>query len=362
VIFPVWHERMELRRLPAVTLAIALGCLVLQGWIASREDAARACALDVATRAANHWTAHPYLEARPPLDAVVASAAGTVSEAAERPRSQAVVDAEQRELDALADELRAAVDATPTHQWGWIPRRGPSVRLLTYPFVHDGWWHLLSNLWFLLLAGVALEDRWGRLPFLAFYLAAGAFAAVAHGCFASDRSAALVGASGAVAGAMGAFLMLFARARVRFAALLGVRVVTFDAPAWATLPVWSLAELGGALLDRASDTAHGAHVGGFVFGAVIARGLRVAGIDRRLDLAAEKAAVPREDSRIEAALLLEQRGERDQALAMLEGLIKERPGSVHAWEALRDVADRAGDAKRASEAAQKARALLEQMT
>jgi membrane associated rhomboid family serine protease len=351
---------MELRRLPVITLAIVVVCLLVQAWVGSREDAARSRAVEAAAKAATYWAAHSYLEARPPLDGIVLHA-GTAPAAEGALDVQADVQAEQRELDALTAELRQAIGATPSHALGWVPASGASTRLLTYAFVHDGWWHLISNLWFLLLAGLALEDRWGRLPFLSFYLAAGVVAALAHALLAGDRSAALVGASGAVAGAMGAFLVLFARARVRLVALLGFRVWSFDAPSWAMLPLWLLVEVGGALLDRGSDTAHGAHVGGFLFGVVIAGGLRLAGIDRRLDMAVERAAVLEGDPRIEAALVLEKRGRSAEAVAMLEGLVTEKPHSVHAWEALRDVARRGGDEAVAARAEAKARALHEEM-
>jgi hypothetical protein len=190
-------------------------------------------------------------------------------------------------------------------------------------------------MWFLFLCGLALEDRWGRLPFAIFYLVAGVVAAGVHQLATSEPAASLIGSSGAVAGAMGAFLVLFATTKIRFAGFLGFRLGSFEAPAYVMLPLWAVVELLYGLVLGSSGNAHWAHVGGFGLGLVVAGGFRIFGVDRRLDDASERAAVLGSDPRVDAARALVASGEVDQAVALLEGLAKEKPESTHVRDALR---------------------------
>ncbi|MDB4933919.1 MAG: rhomboid family intrarane serine protease [Labilithrix sp.] len=221
---------------------------------------------------------------------------------------------------------------------GYVPERANFAGLFTYMFAHANLWHLAGNMWFLFLCGLSLEDRWGRLAFGIYYVVAGVVAAGVHHLATSDPSASLVGASGAVAGAMGAFLVLFATTKIRFVGFAGIRLVSFAAPAYVMLPLWAVTEMLYGIVFHGSGTAHWAHVGGFAFGAVVAGGFRAFGIDRRLDDAALRAAVLGNDPRVDAARALVAKGEAEQAVALLEGLAKEKPESTHVQEALRDAA------------------------
>jgi membrane associated rhomboid family serine protease len=222
-------------------------------------------------------------------------------------------------------------------QLAYVPKRANFAGLLTYMFAHGDVFHLAGNMWFLFLCGLSLEDRWGRLPFAVYYLVSGVIAAGLHHLATSDPSAALIGASGAVAGAMGAFLVLFATTKIRFAGVVGVRLASFEAPAYVMLPLWAVIEVAYGLLSNAiGGTAHWAHVGGFVFGVLAAGLFRVLGLDRRLDDAAERAAVLGDDPRVDVARALVAKGEASQAVALLEGLAKEKPESTHVQQALRD--------------------------
>ena len=113
---------------------------------------------------------------------------------------------------------------------------------ITHMFVHAGWIHLLGNLFMLLLAGPPIEDRYGRAMFAGFYAIAGLFAAVFYASLASDPTIPMVGASGAIAGVLGAFAVRLWSSQIRFAYffLFGFRPVwgTFEAPAWAMLSLW----------------------------------------------------------------------------------------------------------------------------
>ena len=219
----------------------------------------------------------------------------------------------------------------------YVPARSNFLGLFTYMFAHADVWHLTGNMWFLFLCGLALEDRWGRLAFAAYYVVGGVVAAGVHHLATSDPSAALIGASGAVAAAMGAFLVLFATTKIRFVGFLGLRPSTFSAPAYVMLPLWAAVEVVYGLITSAvGGTAHWAHVGGFVFGVVVAGLFRMLGVDRRLDDAVERAVVLGDDPRVDAARALVAKGEAGQAVVLLEGLAKEKPESTHVQEALRE--------------------------
>ena len=160
----------------------------------------------------------------------------------------------------------------------------PVLSVLTAMFLHGGWLHLLGNMLFLYVFGNNVEDRLGRLRYLAFYLGCGYVATYGFSLFAAGSTAPLVGASGAIAGVLGAYLVLYPRARVwsllTFLFFLPVRL-----PAWLVLGSWFVLQylyFRGASLAAGSGVAYGAHVIGFVVGAVLVLPLR--GTARRAPL------------------------------------------------------------------------------
>jgi membrane associated rhomboid family serine protease len=135
--------------------------------------------------------------------------------------------------------------------------------VLTSMFLHGGWLHVIGNMWFLWIFGDNVEDALGRGRFLAFYLLCGLAAAGAQVLATPDSSIPMVGASGAVAGILGAYLMLYPRARVRSLWILIIFVTFVNVPAWALLGLWFFSQF---LLPLDSGVAWMAHVGGFVAG------------------------------------------------------------------------------------------------
>jgi membrane associated rhomboid family serine protease len=148
----------------------------------------------------------------------------------------------------------------------------PYLSVLESMFLHGGWLHILGNMLFLLIFGNNVEDRMGRLKFLVFYLVCGYVAAYGF-AFANPHSTeTLIGASGAIAGVLGAYLVMFPRARVTslvpFLFFIPLRL-----PAWLVLGGWfalQWAYSSGAGVGAGADVAYVAHVFGFVAGAVIA--------------------------------------------------------------------------------------------
>lgn len=147
-------------------------------------------------------------------------------------------------------------------------RKRPVLSVLTAMFLHGGWLHLLGNMMFLFVFGNNVEDRLGRLGFLAFYLTAGFAATYAFALSAADSVSTLVGASGATAGVLGAYLVLYPRARV-LSLVPFLFFLPFRLPAWLVLGSWFLLQYfysTGRSLTTGSDVAYLAHVAGFAFG------------------------------------------------------------------------------------------------
>lgn len=155
-------------------------------------------------------------------------------------------------------------------------QKSPVLSVLTAMFLHSSWTHLLGNMLFLWIFGNNIEDRLGRLRFLLFYLVCGY--AAGYGFALTDPSSAqpLVGASGAIAGVLGAYLVLYPRVRVwalvPFLFFLPLRV-----PAWLMLGMWFVLQAlyaTGYGTAQAGAVAYAAHVIGFAVGALIAWPLR----------------------------------------------------------------------------------------
>ena len=143
----------------------------------------------------------------------------------------------------------------------------PLLSLLLSLFMHASWLHLLGNMLFLWIFGNNIEDRLGALKFILFYLLCGVGASLAHVLFNLDSLTPVIGASGAVSGVMGAYLLLFPNARIRTLVFIFILVTTMDVPAAVFLVIWFAFQFfyagGGA------NIAWLAHVGGFLVGMLL---------------------------------------------------------------------------------------------
>jgi membrane associated rhomboid family serine protease len=145
------------------------------------------------------------------------------------------------------------------------------LTLLTYMFLHGGWLHLISNMLFLWVFADNIEDSFGHVGFLMFYLICGVAAALAHTAFHHTSEAPLIGASGAVSGVLAAYLVLHPGARVWILLLMRIPV---RISAVYVLGGWFGLQLLSAFLQAGSEVAWWAHIGGFAAGLVITLALR----------------------------------------------------------------------------------------
>ncbi|HEX6212416.1 MAG TPA: rhomboid family intramembrane serine protease [Methylomirabilota bacterium] len=150
-----------------------------------------------------------------------------------------------------------------------------ATNVVTSMFLHGSWMHLIGNMWFLWLFGNNVEDSMTRPRFLAFYLLCGLAAALLQVVFQPDSIVPMVGASGAISGVMGAYLVLYPRVRVFTMVPLGFFLTSVALPAWVMLIYWMFLQLVGGLTSigggEEGGVAFWAHVGGFVAGVVLVK-------------------------------------------------------------------------------------------
>ncbi|MEN8183076.1 MAG: rhomboid family intramembrane serine protease [Myxococcota bacterium] len=143
---------------------------------------------------------------------------------------------------------------------------------LSSMFLHGGWFHILFNMWFLWIFGNNVEDSMGHIRFVFFYLLCGLAAAAAQVYSDPDSGLPMVGASGAIGGVMGAYVVLFPRVHVHLLVVLGFYVTTIAVPAVMMLGYWFLLQLVGgfgSLAEEGGGVAFWAHAGGFAAGVVL---------------------------------------------------------------------------------------------
>lgn len=147
----------------------------------------------------------------------------------------------------------------------WLPDQ---ATLITYMFLHADWWHLGFNMLFLFIFGDNVEDAMGHFRYLIFYLLCGVIAAGFHILAFADAGGPLIGASGAVAGVLGAYVMLYPKAKV----LILVRIVIplpVPLPAFWVLGFWIASQIFFALTDIGAEVGWWAHIGGVIAGAAL---------------------------------------------------------------------------------------------
>lgn len=151
-----------------------------------------------------------------------------------------------------------------TPDWAWLS-------LASYMFLHGSWLHIIFNMWFLWIFGNNVEDSMGHLRFFFFYLLCGLIAAGLQVVSDAQTTAPIVGASGAVGGVMGAYILLYPRVNVHFLIFLGFFVTTIAVPAFWMLAYWFILQVLGAVTSTSGESgvAFWAHVGGFVAGAAL---------------------------------------------------------------------------------------------
>ena len=255
-----------------------------------------------------------------------------------------VIDKETEEYHnwkALYDELQARLEARVFYRFGYKPSKPSFASLITSLFLHGSISHLFFNMLFLWLVGCNMEDDWGRPVFSSLYLVGGIVACLSHHAFDPSSGIPLIGASGAISAAMGAFMIRHYKTRIRFfyffwplVLFLRPMVGTFRLYAAVALGLWFLQQLFYGLLTAgaAAGVAFWAHVGGFLFGMAAGVGLKFFKVE-------EKFLAPKIEKEIEKVELnpkllqafdLKDKGDLKGAIALLKEVVSEEPQNVDA--------------------------------
>jgi len=353
MLIPLRHENMQGRRWPVITLAIiALNAIVFLGThstIDKQGSELGQVKLHLVLLAA----AHPELkmpEKAQEFVSYIQTKNAPLWKEAQNPGREMIDgwDAKmrlqedpgelQQEMDSLGDTYTDLNSASILGKYGFIPAHPTLLSLITANFLHAGWLHIIGNMWFLWLAGAVLEDTWGRLIYPTFYLLAGVLAFQVHAMGNVGSLMPTIGASGAIAGLMGAFLVRFPTTKIEMGYLLIYRFIRFKMAAYWLLPLWLLTEvLYGSMFGQSSGVAHWAHVGGFAFGALIAVAVQKSGLEQM----AEKG-IQEKISWVSHPLLAEaseqiEKGQLDPAAANLQKLVLEKPDSIDAYRMLQRI-------------------------
>jgi membrane associated rhomboid family serine protease len=329
MLIPIGHEDQQVTRLPWVTIfllvANVLVFLLTNQLVQQQAAETRQRLQGVARYAAEH----PYLRLPEEIQRGVPSVP---------PRSDLDSDTvaqQQAKLDAMWEEFKSAASPGVFRSYGYTPARPSLLALLTSMFLHAGWMHLLSNMLFLWLAGASLEDRWGRLFYLLLYLAGGVVAALIHAAMNPQSAIPMVGASGAISGLMGAFLVRLAATRIRFFYWLLVVRGTFLMPAYVALPLWLLQQFAMARSGAAGRIAVWAHIGGFIFGALVAGLVKLSNFEKSiLAPAIAKRTSWSPSEQLTSALGKLDRNDADGSIQDLVALLTQSPNSIEGRAAL----------------------------
>jgi membrane associated rhomboid family serine protease len=180
----------------------------------------------------------------------------------------------QLSLGPRVEQAILAFGVTPAVLFGHAPSPAtpwPMLTILTSMFLHGGWMHLIGNMLYLWIFGNNVEDATGHVRFALFYLACGAAAVFAQALPAPDSTIPMIGASGAISGVLGAYLLLYPHARVLVLIPLGLLSRLIRLPAMVVLGFWFLLQILSTLLADPNQpgVAFRAHAGGFVAGMVL---------------------------------------------------------------------------------------------
>ncbi|MGE0787344.1 MAG: rhomboid family intramembrane serine protease [Sandaracinaceae bacterium] len=279
IVLPIGHDRPVYDR-PWVTISLITACVGIflasevLSHAAMRELTAAANEVDAIS--ANHPDARITftIEGLPqPLRPIIDPLIDTRPDRRPQPGDA--------ELDQAMRRLIAAMNRLPELRFGYRPGHPTVLGAIGHMFMHGGYMHLFGNMLFLWVAGGVLECFWRRWAYVGLYFLSGLAGLAAHHLSQPHSLVPLVGASGAIAGLIGAFVVSYPQARVRlgYFVWLIVRPLygSWYIKAWIVIPLWALSELLHALLAGPDGVAYWAHVGGFGCGVLAGIVGRLAG-------------------------------------------------------------------------------------
>ncbi len=278
MILPVGHEGSGVRRLPWVTFAIIFINIIVFLFTNSADKAIQKNLKDASIKVITYYVNHPYLKFNffGPENIGLEDKDEEIEKWANLNSNVEVpdmdtLDEEQVYLDLLISKLKNLKSSHPFWKYGLISTDRTLPSLLFHFFLHSGWLHLLSNLFFLYIMGPFLEDVWGRPLYAAFYILSGVISGFMYTIHYPEFTGPLVGASGAISGVISAFLVRYWKVRIKFVYWVYFFIGTFTAPAWMMLIFEITRELfyaymNDSMASSGSGVAYWAHFWGLAFG------------------------------------------------------------------------------------------------
>ena len=252
----------------------------------------------------------------------------------------------QEEMDSLGGQYSQLTASSITERYAFIPAHPKPITYITSTFLHVDWWHVIGNMWFLWLAGFVLEDAWGRPLYLLIYLAAGAFACQFDAWTRPGSIIASVGASGAIAGLMGAFLVRFPKMKIRMMWFFDLGPVSFFSLLDAgILAIADLGADGNQLRNGAIGT--GLDTGRTSVGSSLVASRLLHCVTRDWSIKQTRQSRRRvawtPGPEISQANELMEQGKLPEAAAILNEFVADNPDSFAAWNLLRAIHWRASN-------------------
>ena len=352
MIIPIGHESDTVRRLPWVTFGIIGICIIVHLFLSSEINRNMKAAEENAMELVEYYFEHPYLELNAEVKSLLFgdSNSNTIENQLDAYRdtlgyqAPSTAPLEQEWLDSLSEKFLASLDNIAYRKWGYIPAEKNYSGLITYMFVHGGLLHLLGNLLLLYLLGPFIEDVWGRPLYLLFYIVMGILSAALYGLYYPNLQGPLIGASGAIAGVMGAFLIRYMKTKITFFYFFFFFIRgTFEASAAVMLPLWlGLQVFNAHILDRVNPdggggVAYWAHVWGFVLGAAIAYGIKLLKVEEKYIHHKIEAKIDTGDeipNTINTIIKRKNAGRHGEAFMLLLDLQKKAPSTPEMSETL----------------------------
>lgn len=347
ILIPIGRDDAEIRRHAWISYVIlVLNVLV---FVASSVAMRPAVLNDLQQdweAAYEYYAARPYLKVPSELATLIPEKESAQIDAQRkltRKPSRRTIAAEQEELDAKVNAAVAARDRLPFLRFGYIPAEGGMHTLFTSMFLHAGLLHLAGNLLFFYLSGPFVEDVYGRPLFAALYLSGGVIAALTFAARDPQGVTPLIGASGAIAAVMGAYLARFHASKIELLFIPFLIRPTFNfrffVPAFVLLPVWFVQQLLEMRTEMGGGVAFSAHVGGFVYGflfAVVVTALRFE--QKYVEPKVVNETSWTMDERLARAIAARRGGEDESAKAALRLLLRDEPQNGDALRIMLDIA------------------------
>lgn len=349
-LFPLSHESQIIRRIPYVTISIISVCFFLQIYATFKIKKENELLKEAFNSLKDYYTDHSDKLTFPNIFSQFVSSEEWVKG---NPSSE-LETKEELEFNKLILDFLIIRQNTLYYKYGYIPGR-LNFAIFTSIFFHGGWLHLIFNMWFLWLAATAIEDSWGRIPFLIFYIFSGAIASLMHNFIFSELKHPLIGASGAIAGIMGAFFIKYFRTKINMFYLYFItfypRYGTFQTPAYIMLILWLLQQFLYAFLDTKGQQgiAFWAHIGGFLFGSSAALILKKSGIEQTYLLSkTEEATSFYQNPLLLQAIKLYDSGNYQEAQTKLKVLLDSDPNHIEAQMLMLQIANKKLDTTEAA--------------